>query len=385
MRMPGRTRIAVLGYIVRGPLGGLAWHHLQYVIGLDRLGFDVAFIEDSGDDVWSCYDPSRGVTDMDPSYGLAWTDRLFMRCGLGERWAYFDKHRSSWAGPMATTAADFCSSADIVLNLSGSNLLRTWSARPPVRVFVDTDPVFTQVQNLVSDERRRLAQQHNAFVTFGENFGSSSLIPDDGFPWRPTRQPVVLDLWEPSEPPTRGSYTTVMQWNSYPSVEHEGRRFGMKSDSFVQFETLPAHVSVALELAAGGGAPWDELQALGWVIVDPLETTRDAWTFQRYIQLSRGEFSVAKHGYVQSNSGWFSERSANYLASGRPVITQETGFSDNLPTGRGLLSFRSFDDAVSAIETVESDHRWHSRAAREVAVEHFDSNRVLRALLEALR
>jgi hypothetical protein len=380
-----RARVAVLGYIVRGPLGGLAWHHLQYVIGLERLGYDVAFIEDSGDDDWSCYDPSRGITDTDPTYGLAWTGKLLGAHGLGERWAYFDKHRSTWLGPMAGTAEEFCTTADVVLNLSGSNLLRPWSLRAPVRAFVDTDPVFTQVQNLTKDDRRALAESHNAFLTFGESFGPASEIPDDGFPWRPTRQPVVLDLWGPVEAPPSGPYTTVMQWASYPAVEYGGRRFGMKSDSFAEFMTLPSEVPVRLEIAAGGGAPWDELRSFGWSIVDPLEVTRDAWAFRRYVQLSRGEYSVAKHGYVTSRSGWFSERSANYLATGRPVVTQETGFGEHIPTGKGLMAFSTLEEAATAIRAVERDYRQHSVAAREIAEDYFESNRVLLGLLETLR
>jgi hypothetical protein len=362
----------------------LAWHHLQYVIGLTQLGYEVAFFEDSGDDEWSCYDPVRRVTDKDPSYGLDWTANLFERMEVPGSWAYFDKHRSRWLGPMSDGGEAYLRSADIVLNLSGSNVLRPWSAMPPVRVLVDTDPAFTQVANLLSAERMSHAKLHNSYFTFGENFGVGSSIPDDGLPWRATRQPVVLDLWDLGPAPPGGPYTTVMQWNSYPAVEYGGRRFGLKSDSFDEYARLPGEVPVRLEMAAGGGAPTADLEAQGWSLVDPLATTRDAWTFQEYLRSSRAEFSVAKHGYVVTNSGWFSERSANYLASGRPVITQETGFSDHIPVGDGLLAFGTPAEAIAAIQSVEGDYARHANAARDTAAQWFDSRKVLRDLMEAL-
>ncbi len=185
-----RMRIVVLGYVVRGPIGGLAWHHLQYVDGLNRLGHDVRFVEDS-DDFAGCYDPSRHVTDADPSFGLRFAADAFGRLGLTEKWSYFDAHSNRWAG--APSAEEFCRSADMVLNVSGVNPLREWTARPSVRVFVDTDPLFTQVHNLPDEAARSRVAGHNVFFSFGENIGKpSSTVPDDGFPRQPTRQPIVL-------------------------------------------------------------------------------------------------------------------------------------------------------------------------------------------------
>ena len=379
-----RSRILVLGYLVRGPLGGLAWHHLQYVVGLCRLGHTVLFLEDSGD-YPSCYDPARGVTDDDPSYGLAFADRAFSRLGMPDRWAYRDTRSARWLGPAAESVEREIAEADILINLSGVNPLRPLLSRVPHRVLVDTDPVFTQIRNLQDDTAREEAARHTAFFSFGENVRSErGSIPDDRFRWLPTRQPIVLDLWPVESPPSgRRRFTTVMQWSSYPAVEFAGVRYDMKSRSFLEYTELPGRTDAVLELALGSpDAPREELQSRGWVITDPLKVTLDPWTYQSYLRGSSAEFSVAKHGYVAARSGWFSERSAAYLASGRPVLAQETGFSDWLPTGSGVLPFSTFDEAVGALDALDSEYELHCRAAREIAAELFDSARVLNSLLE---
>jgi hypothetical protein len=378
-------RIVVLGYLVRGPLGGLAWHHLQYVLGFARLGHDVYFVEDS-DDYPACYDPTRHLVGTDPSYGLDFTRQAFSRLGLGERWAYHDAHKTQWLGPCAGTIRQILRDADVLLNVSGVNPLRPWFEEIPVRVLVDTDPVFTQVRHLTDPAARRNALGHTAFMTFGENIpGHCSSVPDDGLPWTATRQPVVLDAWPVSPGPARGRFTTVMQWDSYPAREYAGQRFATKAESFMPYLDLPGRVGSVLELAVGStGAPRPLLGQKGWLLCDPLEVTRDPWTYQRYIRQSKAEFTVAKHGYVVTHSGWFSERSAAYLASGRPVITQDTGLSALLPTGTGLLTYTNPDEAVAAIEAVDRSYAQHCRAARDLAETYFDARQVLPQLIDAV-
>jgi hypothetical protein len=377
------SRIAILGYIVRGPLGGLVWHHLQYVTGLRALGHDVLFIEDSDDDP-SCYDPSRHVVDRDPSYGLRFAADAFGRVGAGDLWAYHDAHTGRWLGPAAGRARGFCESTDLVLNLSGVNPLREWLAGAPARALIDTDPAFTQIRHLSDPALRERALGHTAFLTFGENFGRPGCsIPDDGLPWMPTRQPITLDTWEVTAGPESGPFTTVMQWDSYAAREHGGRRFGMKSDSFAAFLGLPSARPEIFEIALGtADAPRDLLRAHGWRIRDPLVLTKDAASYQRYIRSSKGEWSVAKHGYVASRSGWFSERSASYLASGRPVAVQDTGFTDWLATGLGVVPFSTLEEAADAIARISGDYKRHCRAAREIAVDYFDAAKVLPLLVE---
>jgi len=377
-----RMRIVVLGYIVRGPIGGQAWHHLQYVLGLTRLGHEVRFSEDS-DDYPACYDPSRHVYDCDPSYGLRFAADAFGRLGMGDDWAYHDAHTSRWMGPASSSAEAFSRSADVVLNLSAQNPLRDWTMEIPVRVLVDTDPVFMQVRHLTSDTARKRALDHNAFFTFAENMRSGTAeLPDDGFEWRATRQPIVLDAWPVTPSPPAAPYTTVMHWQSYRSVEYEGKWYGTKSASFQPFLDLPRRATVPLELAIGGAdAPLEMLGEKGWKLVDPLEVALTPESFQDYVRASKGELAVAKQGYVVSNSGWFSERSAGYLASGRPVVTQETGFSEWLPLGCGLFSFREPDEALDALDRIEKDYDRNAIGARKIAEDHFESGEVLSRLV----
>ena len=186
----GALRIVVLGYIVRCPIGGMAWHYMQYAAGLAALGHDVWYIEDSGDDAWACYDPTRGVTGPDPTYGLRFASEALACVGLGDRWAYHDALAAEWHGPAADAAIAACADADLVINVSHANLLRPWLQHAPVRALIDTDPVFTQLRYLSDERRRDRALMHNAFFTFGENVGAGSM-PNDGIAWRPTRQPVA--------------------------------------------------------------------------------------------------------------------------------------------------------------------------------------------------
>ncbi|MDQ3653920.1 MAG: hypothetical protein M3457_02425 [Chloroflexota bacterium] len=378
-------RIIVLGYIVRGPLGGLAWHHLQYVLGLIQLGHQVSFVEQS-ENFPSCYDPIRGVMDTDPTYGLRFASKAFSHLDIPDCWAYHDAHTSRWLGPAAGRIHEICKTADLLLNLSGVNPIRPWFSEIPVRVFVDTDPAFTQIRHLTDPASRSLAAQHTAFLSFGENIAEGAArIPADGFAWQATRQPVVLDAWKDTPGREQGRFTTVMQWDSYAVREYEGVRYGMKSLSFDPILDLPGRTSEKLELAIGSAtAPRRLLRQAGWYLRDPLRVTQDPWSFQRYIARSKAEFTVAKHGYVISNSGWFSERSANYLASGRPVVTQQTGFSRWLRADAGVVPFETAEEALLAIEDVSAHYDAHCRTAREIVHEYFNANKILGRVLNQI-
>ena len=343
------------------------------------------FVEDSDDTPWCCYDPTTGKTNTDPTYGLQFATSTFQRVGLGDRWAYHDAHTSRWFGPGADHILDICAGADLLLNLSGANPLRPWLIEIPMRVLIDTDPVFTQLRNLTDPIRRTRSSQHTTFLSFGGNIGlKRAAIPDDGLPWQPTRQPIVLNAWPVTPGPTNGRFTTVMQWDSYSAREHNGHRYGMKSDSFGPYMDLPERAGPVFELAVGSrSAPRPLLRSKGWVVRDPLEPTQDPWTYQRYIQQSKAEFSVAKHGYVISRSGWFSERSAAYLASGRPVLIQDTGFSEWLETGAGVIPFNTPEEALAGMEEINSRYEFHCRAARAIAEEYFDAHKVLPRLIES--
>jgi hypothetical protein len=379
-----RLRIVVLGYIVRGPIGGMTWHHLQYLLGLRGLGHDVFFIEDS-DDYPSCYDPARGVVDENPAYGLSYCDQVMVKIGMERRWAYYDAMTSRWLGPCFSDAREILRTADVLINVSGVNPLRDNANEPPIRILIDTDPLFTQVRHLNEPARLAQALGHTAFFTFGESIpAGDSRVPDDGIAWQATRQPVCLESWPVTPAPSHARFTTVMQWDSYRIAEHCGQTYGMKADSFEQFAHLPTLTSSEFEIALGSSnAPRERLRELGWRLRDPLEVSRDPWNYQRYIQNSLAEFSVAKHGYVAARTGWFSERSACYLASGRPCIVQDTGFPRHLCTGEGLLAFNTVDEAIQQVGKLHQNYANHSRSARQLAEQEFDAARVLGDLLTA--
>lgn len=384
MKASSRLRIVVLGYVVRGPLAGLAWHYLQYVLGLTQLGHEVYFFEDS-DDYPACYDPDANTLSTDATYGLQFLSECLAALDLPQRWAYYDAHLDTWHGLTAHQVHEILATADLCLNLSGVNPLRPWLMSVPVRAFVDTDPAFTQIRHLTSPAARERAERHTVFFSFGENLpGGRSAIPDDGLPWQPTRQPIVVDAWPVIPGPVDGRFTSVLLWEAYPAVEYQGQRYGPKSDSFIPFVDLPSRTGPIFQLAFGSSTgPGRLMEGHGWSLIDPRPLTRTLRDYQRFIHGSKAEFGIAKHGYVISRSGWFSERSAAYLASGRPVLVQDTGFSAWLPCGAGVLPFQTMDEAIDAIASVNSRYDWHCRAARDLAEAFFDSRAVLTRLIEA--
>ena len=358
----------------------MGWDYLQYVLGLAELGHDVYYLEDSGD-LPACKHPWSGVTDTDPTEGLQAARQAFNMLGLSDQWAYYDAHTGRWFGPCADRILNLCRTADLLLNVTAwANPMRPWLMGIPARVYYDIDPVFTQILHLISPEAKKKALQHTVFFSYGENMGQAECsIPDDGLPWQLTRHPVALDVWPVTPGPRQGRFTTLMAWDSYAAREHEGVFYGMKSDSFGPYMDLPRRAGSILEMAVHRiPTPiLEQLRGKDWGLVHPREPSRDLKTFQTYIQSSKAEFSVAKHGYVVSRSGWFSERSSSYMASGRPVVVQDTGFSDWLPTGLGVIAFNNPEETLAGIDEINARYEVHCRAAREIAAEYFGSEKVL--------
>jgi hypothetical protein len=376
-------RIVVLGYIIRGPFGGMSWHHLHYILGLKVIGHEVLFLEDS-DSYPSCYDPVKNEMTSDPSYGLNYIRVLFEKYDLHRCWAYYNESTHTWYNRSATEVMKFCGAADIVINLSAVNPLREWWQKIPVKVFVDTDPLFTQVKSLGSAAAASYLQEHTHFFSFGENIGKPYCgIPTLEIEWRPTRQPIYLPAWRPAPQKKTGKWTTVMNWDSYHAVTYSGKTFGMKSLSFNEYYNLPLLLQEEqFELAIGGAnIPEAKLNAHSWGVVNPLEVIPGVDAFQQYINESKGEWSVAKHGYVEAKTGWFSERTLNYMAAGKPVVVQDTGFTEFLPTGKGLIGFSSPKEVVESIKQVNADYNMHAKAARRIVEDHFESTMVLQSLL----
>ena len=384
--MPDGLRVVVGGYLVRAPLGGQAWHYLQFLVGLAALGHEVLYVEDSHffeDDEQEWYfDPGAGTSGVDPAPGMRFVQEALTRFGLEDQWAFYEASTHRWHGPASTRAVQCCEGADLFVNVSGVNPVRPWLAGVPHRLFVDTDPCFTQIRLLGNPINRRHALQHNRFATFGENIpAGKSVLPLDTFPWFATRQPVVLEAWPVSPGRPDAPLTTVMAWQTYGPLEHEGRGYGVKADSFEPFFDLPRRRGETFELSLGGDqAPRQRLRRCGWRVLDRGPMTLDA--YQEYLASSRAEFGIAKAGYVESASGWFSERSAAYLASGRPAVVQSTGFEEWLPAGLGVLSFATPADAISTLDDLAARYAQHCRASRELVAEYFDHRVVLARLVE---
>jgi hypothetical protein len=379
----GRARTAIVfGLMFDLPFAGIVLQFLQYMIGLRRLGWDVWYVEDSRS--WP-YDAAGRDAAAGAEQSVRSVAPVLERHGFADRWVY----RSAFAASECFGAGEAAlrrlyREADVALNVTGAQEVREEHGSIPLLVYVQSDPFKMQVD--AADGRSRARQQlaaHHRHFTFGELVGTPQcLVPDAGLVWHPTRQPVVLDLWSGGR---RGpSYTTVTTWhNSAKDVVWQDERYYWTKDrEFLAVMELPTRTRARLELAVDELPPEaDELRRHGWTLVRSRGVVVDPEAYRGYILGSRGEFTVARDQYVRPRTGWFSDRSACYLAAGKPVITQDTGFDRVLPTGAGLLAYTDTASAAAALDAVEDDYEHHARAAREVAEEHFAAERVLDDLL----
>ena len=392
--MPERLRIAVTGLAATYPFGGVFWDYLQWALGFARLGHDVLYVEDTGRWV---YDPAAGTfVESGGRNAALLAERLkTLNPALAESWFFRDATGATygWRWP---DVIEFCRTADLFVHISASCWMRDEYFTARRIVFVDSDPMYTQESvegylegtlDSVSRERVEMLRRHDVCFTFAENIGAPECrVPTELFEWIPIRQPIVLDCFEPASVPIesrRRVLTTVGSWEpSGRGTVVGGVTYVGKSREFGRFMTLPERCVLPLELALSGQVPSDEFRTHGWNLVDPNPVSADPWSYRHYLATSLGEWSVAKHAYVASRSGWFSCRSACYLALGVPVVVQDTGFGRAIPTGRGVLPFDTIEEAVTGIEQVATDPVRHSRAALEIAREYFDSDRVLGRLID---
>jgi hypothetical protein len=380
----------VTGMIGTFPLGGVVWDYCQYAVGFERLGFEVYYLEDSGDPTYA-FVPSTQTFEFDPDYGAAFLQESLAAFSgtLANRW-HFRSSDDCTYGMSAEEFADIAADADVLINVSGASLLRDAYRCCPRKVFIDTDPGWNHFRTFPQWDRKPVAERplgfrsHDYFFTFAERIHEPDCpLPDFGLQWHTTRHPVLPDKWAPLG--TGERFTTLMSWNTYRKpVEGAGIRYGSKEMEFHMIEQLPKLVPSRLEVAVNGDAPKERWQELGWSVVSGGATSRTAQTYHDYVAGSRGELSVAKNIYVATNSGWFSGRSACYLAAGRPVILQDTGFSQLLPVGEGLLTFSNIEEAAAALDHVESNYSLHERRAREVAESYLDSRLVLGEILSVI-
>jgi hypothetical protein len=376
-------RIVVSGMIAADPFqGGATWAVLQYVLGLRQLGHEVLFIEPVK--TTSLLPVGSPLVD---SRNASYFRHVVTEFGMAADAALLAHGTRDTVGLSYDELLRRTNRADFLLNISGLLEDADLTQRIPIRAYLDLDPAFNQLWASQGIDMR--FDSHTHFVTIGLAIGESDCpIPTCGKSWIKTLQPIVLDHWPVAERIEHDGLTTIGNWRGYGSVEAGGIFYGQKAHSLRRFIELPTRTSEklmpALAIHAGETKDVSALAANRWHLLDPGEVAGSPRKYQQFIQGSKAEFGIAKSGYVASRCGWFSDRSVCYLASGRPVIAQETGFSRYLPTGKGLLPFATNDDALAAIESLNADYAAHRRAARALAEEHFASERVLPRLLDLL-
>jgi hypothetical protein len=383
-----KGKVVVLGMMSKKPVAGIAYITMQYVVGLERLGYEAYYVEDH-----ACSPTWFMTADDDGSAGAAaFIDGVMKRYGMGDRWAFHALHSDERCYGMSNEALrELYRSASWVFNLHGGTVPLPEHYEQGRLVYVGTDPVGREIE--ISQGVQPVIDflaPHCAFFTWGENHGNPDcrLPISERFHFIPTRQPIVSDWWEHTNGARTDTFTTIGNWRQANSdIVFEGKLYTWsKHVEFAKFLDIPARTGQEFELALSGYVPEDRqlLERHGWKVRDSMAFSTDLDAYTDYIHNSRGEFTVAKEQNVLLRSGWFSDRSASYLASGRPVIMQETGFSNILPTGEGLFGFETADDVMAAVTAVNHDYDKHSRGARRVARECFDYRVVLPRMLSHL-
>lgn len=393
-----KLRIIVGGFIGILPAGGITWDYVQYPLGFSLLGHDVYYIEDTR--LYPIYQKAGSQWD-DCSSSVKHLQKVMSYFGYKDKWAYRDEASGKCFGLSDEEIKKICASADIFINISCSTFLRDEYLRIPIRVLVDSDPMFTQIQYSslqmftpgMPGNLKQMANAHTHHFTFGENIGAPDCrIPDCDLQWHTTRQPICLTYWQnqPHITPLEMSFTTLMNWTAGKILEYNNDSWGQKDIEFKKYLELPQLVKnasfAAIVNQTGGTDPTfskEEIERKDWKILDPDRCS--SWMeYQDFIQNSFGEFSVAKETYVKANTGWFSGRSACYLAAGRPVVTQDTGWSKYIPSGFGLFAFSDLIEAADSIKKIVAEPARQMVAARAIAEDYFDSNKVLKSFLNQI-
>jgi hypothetical protein len=374
-------KVVVAGYVAQFPVAGYFWHAVSFALGFRALGHDVWFLEDSGEDPQG-WDIERNRPDPECRAGVAFLEREMRDVGLEGRWVFRHILSGRHVGMDAATTDAVLADADVFVNVSCTTTMRPEYARIPHRLAIDTDPVFTQVR-IAHGELVDVPAMHTRLFTFGR-----PPLPGQRHEWVPTRQPVAVEQWPSFDRPPDGApfATLTGSWRGEYPVAWDGVEYAGKGQSFREYLDLPALADARLRVALGGkedDVAGAVLRRHGWEVSDAATPSRTTSDYRSFIASSAGELGLAQRAYVTARSGWFSERTCCFLVCGRPAVVQETGFSDWLPTGEGLLSFSTPVEAARALEQVTADWERHAAAARALVAEHFDAASVCSALLEA--
>jgi hypothetical protein len=370
-----------VGGIGKLPYGGITMYYVHHVLGLLELGYRVHYVERQNREL-ETYDPAANEMTDRPDFAVRHLAEVAGRFGFGDRWSFIDRagtcHGAGWDALRASL-----DDADFVLTVADP----TWFdelERCERRIFIDGDPMFTQVAFVTGEGPRADPPRHyDVLFTYAARIGRDDcLVPDGGRDWLPARPVVATSHWTCRPPPAGAPFAALMHWAAGSEVHHDGRAFGHKDREFARIAGLPTRRAGEYLLAASGRrVPRDALARVGWRIESPLHRTATADDLARFIAGSRADIGVAKHAYVASRSGWFSDRSTCFLASGRPVLHQDTGYTDWLPAEAGVIPFSDVESLAEALDRVDRDYDLHARAARRVAEEHFEAREVLGGML----
>jgi hypothetical protein len=384
-----RKKIVVMGFTAGVPIAGVIWQHVHYIAGLQRLGHEVYYIEDSAR---LPYNPVTYDTSEDYSYAAGILQKLAEQFGFQDRWSYCARYLPGHecAGMPKSRIVQLYKEADAILNICGTQEFNEDLLKSDRILYVESDPGVEQIK-VDKGETATLdyLKKHRALFTFGENVGAPEFpVPLHNIQWLATRQPVVTRLWRKDSPPPPGAlFTTVANWNTSgrKDIDWRGEKYlWSKSLEFLKFVEAPSRSGEEFELATtiNEAATRELFLRNRWCFVSPEAMSVDYNAYMSYLQNSKGEFTAAKDQYVRLNTGWFSDRTACYLAAGRPAITQETGFTKHYGGQRGLFSFRTLDEIPEAVRAINADYAAHCRAASEVAQEYFEAEKVLSSLLD---
>jgi hypothetical protein len=384
-----RKRIVVMGFMGSCPIAGVIWQHIHYIVGLQRLGHSVYYVEDSAR---LPYNPETFEVNNEFDYASHLLDRLSKEFNFQGRWAFCARYLSGnpTAGLPLKKIRQLYGDADAILNICGTQEFNPDLLASDRILYVESDPGVEQIKiDKGNKSTIEYLKRHHALFTFGENVGTPNFpVPNHGFKWLSTRQPIVTELWKTQRgPPSSAVFTSIANWSTsgLKDITWRGKKYlWSKSREFVRFVAAPKVCGQTFELATDikDDKTRQKFARNGWRFTSPLQLSVDYWLYRKYIHCSRGEFTVAKDQYVRLNTGWFSDRSGCYLAAGRPVITQETGFTRNYGGNAGLLSFNSLGEIAEAVKMIDADYAKHSRAARQIAREVFEAEKVVRSLLD---
>lgn len=381
-------KIIITGLIGQYSFGGVIWDYIQYVLGFRSLGHEVIYLEDSG--AWP-YDPKIKSITNDCSFVIKKLNKIFSYFNLSECWSYRNPINGKFYGLEEKKVRDYLKYGDILINVSSAGWLKDYDINVDHRIFIDTDPMFCQVGLLDGCDpfyASRL-RNHDSHFTFALSINNLNCkIPKDGINWIPTVQPIAINYWKTNLKLKNNYWTTVMNWSSYNNKVWKGQLYGQKNIEFNKFIHLPLKTKAKFKLAIGSGnndkLPKRKLIENGWGVLDPDKIVHDHINYFKFLEQSFGEWSIAKNGYVISKSGWFSCRSACYLALGKPVILQDTGWSNHLPSNKGAFAFNTIEESIESIDMVNRNYDFYSKKAKELAKEFFDAKKVCANILKRI-